>query len=82
MGNPDMGLTLKQASKALGMTEDEVMELVSAGKLKAERTGNRLKIDESEIEAVRVSPAGSFVQSVPGVFGDGHGRNRWYPEPN
>ncbi len=47
-----MGLTLKQASKTLGMTEDEVMELVSAGRLKADSTGNRLKFDESEIEAL------------------------------
>ncbi len=47
-----MGLTLKQASRTLGMSEDQVMELVSAGRLKADRTANRLKFDESEIEAL------------------------------
>jgi len=34
-----VGITLKQAARALNVTEDEVMELVSAGKLKAERRG-------------------------------------------
>jgi excisionase family DNA binding protein len=61
-----MGLTLKQASKALGMGEDEVMELVSAGRLKAERAGNRLKFDESDIEALaRAEPGPAPAPDAP-----------------
>ncbi|MHC1727197.1 MAG: helix-turn-helix domain-containing protein [Syntrophobacteraceae bacterium] len=47
-----MGITLKQASKALRLAESEVMDLVAAGKLKAEQKGKRLIIDESELEAL------------------------------
>ncbi|MEM5785985.1 MAG: hypothetical protein AAGU11_01625 [Syntrophobacteraceae bacterium] len=46
-----MDITLKQAAKALNITEDEVMELVSSGKIKAEQKGNRLSIDESSLKS-------------------------------
>ncbi len=44
-----MGVSLKQASKILNMTRDEVMDLVAAGKLKAERKRKRLTIEESDL---------------------------------
>jgi chromosome segregation ATPase len=47
-----MGISVKQASKVLNLSENEVMEFVSVGKLKAEQKGKRLTIDESGLEAL------------------------------
>jgi len=44
-----MSVSLKQASKILNMTRNEVMDLVTAGKLKAERKRMRLSVDESDL---------------------------------
>jgi len=44
-----MGVTLKQVSRILNMTRNEVVDLVAAGKLKAERKGRNLMVDESDI---------------------------------
>lgn len=51
-----MGITVKQASKLLKMTEDEVMELVSAGRLSSERKGKRMSIDEDSVNALLPEP--------------------------
>ncbi len=44
-----MGVSLKQVSKILNMTRNEVMDLVAAGKLKAERKRKSLSVDESDL---------------------------------
>jgi excisionase family DNA binding protein len=44
-----MGVSLKQASKILNITRNEVMDLVAAGKLKAERKGRGMVVDESDL---------------------------------
>ena len=46
-----MGVSLKQVSKILNMTRNEVMDLVAAGKLKAERKGKGLTVDEADLWA-------------------------------
>jgi hypothetical protein len=44
-----MGVSLKQASKILNMTRNEVMDLVTSGELKAERKRKGLIIEESDL---------------------------------
>jgi chromosome segregation ATPase len=46
-----MGVSLKQVSKILNMTRNEVMDLVAAGRLQAERKGKGLTVDESDLWA-------------------------------
>ena len=47
-----MSVSLKQASKFLNMTRNDVLDLVAAGKLKAERKRKRLSVDESDLGAL------------------------------
>jgi len=44
-----MGVSLKQVSKILNMTRNEVIDLVAAGKLKAERKGKGLTVEEPDL---------------------------------
>jgi chromosome segregation ATPase len=44
-----MGVSIKQVSKILNMTRNEVMDLVAAGKLRAEREAKGLTVDESDL---------------------------------
>jgi len=44
-----MGVSLKQASKILNMTRNEVMDLLTSGELKAERKRKGLIIEESDL---------------------------------
>jgi regulator of replication initiation timing len=46
-----MGVSLNQVSKILNMSRAEVMDLVTAGKLKAERKGKGLTVDEPDLWA-------------------------------
>ena len=44
-----MGISLKQASKILNMTRNEVMDLLTSGELKAARKRKGLSIEEAEL---------------------------------
>jgi vacuolar-type H+-ATPase subunit I/STV1 len=46
-----MGVNLRQISKILNISRNEVMDLVAAGKLKAERKGKGLAVEETELRA-------------------------------
>jgi len=59
-----MGVSLKQASKILNMTRDEVVDLVAAGKLKAERKRKSLTVDESDLGMLLSRQKPEFAASV------------------
>jgi hypothetical protein len=61
-----MGISVKQASKLLKLTENEVMEYISTGKLKAEQKGKQLIIDESGLEALLSENTPRSENSMPG----------------
>jgi excisionase family DNA binding protein len=58
MSKPDI-LTTKQAAQELGLTERRIRALIGAGRLKADRFGQRSHaIRRSDLDAVRVRKPG------------------------